>query len=410
MSDIRFKIAGDSTPFIATLCSGGVVLDQQLIEYSGVSTAVPQNYSTVFFGGLNENTTYQVGVEDSVGRTTGFTATTPVNPVVVIPDIEVNLPGSIYVPPPIAGCYECINDELEISPALSGNKCMRICMCTCADATSGDDACTSIYCRPNGSGSWNKIIFADALGGGTDDDDNDFIMRPGDRLCYDMRVSIEHNPATQSTSDVYACIEMDSAVSVGSETISITCNNTDHELDLFCQTTTTTTSTTQSPVKVFFDNVTITPTFGGEGSTGTANLATDPPLSSLAGSPTFNLRIVLRASYANTGLPILGGVSSCASLDTPLPNVFAEVDSEADTPPITREEIVTRTVSAANIDNFDFSYYVNDTFKNNLIPHSISACVCLDSIPSSTGGYNFQIGNGTNEKCIGFTNFGEEAI
>lgn len=413
MSDIRFKIAGDGGPFVAKICNQGspTVLEKQLVEFTGVSLSngIKENYSTVFFGGLNENTKYVISVEDSVGKLTGLTATTPTattptNPVVIIPEVEVNLPGTIYIPPPLTGCYQCINDELEISPALSSGQCIDFELCASGNSRFGDCAYISAYCMQSGSTTWSKILSVESEDNIDDEDVHTGYIKPGDRICYDMVVEIEHNPATQSTSEACGWLCLNRAVSGGSA-LSVTCDNTylKEGFGLYCQTTTTTSTTTETPVKVYFDNV-VENTIG-LGGNGTAILATDPPLSSLPGTPSFNLRMVMRSSYTKGLSVLLAEVCGCGQIDSPAPIECACVISDTDSPPISRECIITRTVNESNIGNFAFSYCIDDGTKNQLIDHTVSACICLDSIPSSSGG-NFTIGTGTNEKCIGKTAIG----
>ena len=72
MSDIRFKISGNTSPFIAQLYQNNSIVSQKAVEYSGSS----YNSCGIFYG-LYPSTAYVLKIVDNIGNITCTGFTTP---------------------------------------------------------------------------------------------------------------------------------------------------------------------------------------------------------------------------------------------------------------------------------------------------------------------------------------------
>lgn len=275
MADIRFKINGDSPPFIANVCIDGTtnIIASEVIEYSCISTNTPHNHTCAIIGGLSQSTTYCVNVIDSVGRITGFTATTPVAPVEPLVSLNVNLGGTIDT---VSECVKTLSGskEIQITPQLFGNKCINVELCTIANHSGDDYADIILYKRCGTSGTYNQLPI---------DTQNMQQMvcidiGEGDGVCYDMSSVLNIPTVGESFScslSNLSLINITPICGFGSNCCVTSGPQTNICLEQTCCTTTTTTSTTAPQIEVYFDDIQTT-----NGCDIVAKLCTNPPLQS----------------------------------------------------------------------------------------------------------------------------------
>ena len=253
MSDFRFKISGDSSPFLAELYNATTCskIASQIVEHSG-NTSIPNNYTCVIFDGLIEESSYYVKVIDNVGNTTiGNTCCTPTNPVIQPTDISVNLLGTCtYVNSgPDESTYALTAPKcIDISPTPQGNQSITIPLTTitCSSTDGGYSAVDIFKCTS--SSCYNRIAFVD----GNETCNKSVTICEGDAICYNVYTNIN----TIITGDKYACGQLKfnsnnvTASGYGS-CYNINSTNSCINLAQTCCTTTTTTTTTEPNIVVY---------------------------------------------------------------------------------------------------------------------------------------------------------------
>lgn len=277
MSDFRFKISGDSSPFLAELYNAATcsLVSSQVVEYSGLSTSYC-NHTCVIFDGLNENTCYYAKIIDNIGNIAySCTGSTPTNPVVIPIEIDVNLLGTCCSP---ATCV-CVLDEPKyicITPAPTGSQCIDITLSGYSCNGTTDQAYVEVFKRCGISGSYSSVGLLENCSNVIN-----VSIEENDDVCYEMITVLDHNCSCQclSYACTYLCIDNITPVNYG------TCCNINTTFDELCITqsictTTTTTSTTLAPVIVYFDNINIANDSLTYTQCGTANLATFPAIGS----------------------------------------------------------------------------------------------------------------------------------
>jgi len=265
MSDFRFKISGDSGPFLAELydaitCSK---ITSKIIEYSGLSTPDKENYTCVIFNGLYEETNYYAKVIDNIGNTAlSITGQTPTNPIVIPTEININLLGTYYEPPQTLETICTLRSPkyIEITPAPIGNQCVTVNLSavTCS-SSSYSDAYIELYKKCTESGSYTSIC---TITNNTTNVDP-IQIGEGDGVCYDLYTKLEDNI---TSADKYACAELqlfNTTASGYGSCYEINTTNDCLDISQFEAGTTTTTTTTLSPTVVYIDDInTNTVTFG----------------------------------------------------------------------------------------------------------------------------------------------------
>jgi len=191
MSDIRFKIYGDSTPFLAELYKGGIssgsFIDSQIIENSGISN-IPNNHTCVIFDGLLENTYYEIKIIDSINNTFYSDFNTPSNPEITDPsptEFNFNLNGSIESSEDPNNIQKWVeNGELSYSPVLETGQCLELNFAsTFTSISHNSEANVEIYKSCGGTDDYTLVHNSDVPFSTN--------IGVGDAICYNLFVNIE---------------------------------------------------------------------------------------------------------------------------------------------------------------------------------------------------------------------------
>lgn len=198
MSDLRFKISGDSAPFIAQLYSATDVLQQQkAIEYSGSCTIfgttcnaynsqIHNEISSCSFGMLYPNTCYKIKVTDSIGYSVCSGFTTPVQVgTTTLASKSICLSGYTQSTHGGLNCFGTGN--VVFSPALSlgENVTIKLAYSNCCYSRVTNNV--SISCKPNGCS--NYIPKIDYFTNGASS--CEICMNYGDALCYGLSTILQ---------------------------------------------------------------------------------------------------------------------------------------------------------------------------------------------------------------------------
>lgn len=400
MADIRFKISGTSSPFVADIYRSDDptrLICSKTVGYSGIETLGRENYTCVIFSSLKESTSYDVKLTDSVGRTKSILSLppTPVSPVVVPIVKNVELLGYGYAYPTTL-CTKVWQPEsqpdgkggkcIRITPELETGECVRINLCAWTDLESDSDtAIVKVYKRTSPTASYSLVEEVD-------DDTCNFTLDIGvaETVCYASCVILaEHS----SGGPYYAqtCLEIiNNVTSVGSALInSFTCGpKTKLDLDATCSVATTTTTTSNTPYKVYFSRPLVGTTTCKPSKT--AKLTTDPPLL-MGGSQSFRVHFYLETHYEHLG-DLESYLCECSRIYTSSVNVDAvATDSRKDTSVnITKNCSFSRVMDWSNIGDTTFSVCSIDCLSNDTVNHSTYSCLCICKIDQAVGGsYSF---------------------
>jgi hypothetical protein len=181
MADIRFKISGNTNPFIAKLWNSGctALLQQKSIDYSG---------TCVIFGGLDANTYYNVSINDKIDTiySKQFLTPAPITPS-ILPTKYVCLIGTLYNS---SDYVQQISSpkELFISPILSTGECVDVKLRINTTNYSNTQNSITLYCGGvalspvySNSGQQYKTIN----------------IKPNDSICYTMTTYATSSPGVQ---------------------------------------------------------------------------------------------------------------------------------------------------------------------------------------------------------------------
>jgi len=259
MSDFRFKISGDSSPFLAELINAttSTKVASQVVEYSGMSLNDRDNYTCAIFNGLLEETDYFVKVTDSIGNINcSSIVSTPTNPIIIPTEISISLLGDKY--DPISQEYEGTSSDdnvcalqqpkyINILPEPQDGQCVTLSLDAISCSSSSEVAYIDIYKRCTSSGSYNKV---ETISQNTC---NVLVtICCGDRVCYDMYTELGNDISGSE----YACsqLEMNNISAFGYGSCYEINKITDCiDISQTC-TQTTTTTTTSEPIIVYFND------------------------------------------------------------------------------------------------------------------------------------------------------------
>lgn len=250
MSDIRFKISGDSTPFLAELYEGtidsGSLIKSQIIEYSGI-TDVCNNHTCVIFDGLSQETNYEVKITDNIMNTFCANFQTLSNPEVTDPEpteLNINLLGNVSQRLSLTTDEKFVSDSkyVDITPTLKGDECIKLNFTAVEieDPSISNNGITSdvfIYKRCGSSGNYNEINY---------DNDTPFSinMGEGDSICYDLYTKIEKNEDLEQTA--CAKLVLNDVQEVSGFDYGINSDIENDRFDIIIENGTTTTTTTST--------------------------------------------------------------------------------------------------------------------------------------------------------------------
>ena len=382
MSDLRFKIIGDSSPFKTDVCVLGsnTVVASKVFEYSGITTN--DNHTCAIIGGLSENTQYTVGITDSIGNVFSFVSdATPPNPIVIPIELNVDLRGS-YSSPTNDAVFLSGDKNLTFTPALFGTQRVTVTLSGGSSYSTSDDYSeVVIYCKPNGGSTYTKI---DRIINNTNQISFDVIE--GDSVCYTMQSSISYSNAVQEYSfanSALCLISVEPITGFGSSCI-LTCGpQTLLNINKSCNITTTTTTTTAPPISVFFNNVT-----------------TDISLSSHSKTATLSTVPLLAAGQS---VRVCFYSKDYYSFESFLPRPM-HIDARATWGAVLRSSVSLTSVTSGGpvSDTADGSFYfdvnrdnINDLlFKVNILDHVTNSdsthlaysCMCVCGITNMVGG------------------------
>ena len=399
MADIRFKISGTSTPFLARLYTTGAspaLAGYQVVERSAVPT--DENYTCVIFSGLPPSTCYNINVRDSVG--TSILTTTPIvtsqNPAGFVVTRNIRLLGSQFTLP-VSLCTNywqpqsvpdgCGGKCLRIDPPLQTGECVRINLCAWTDLESGSDtAIVKVYKRTSPTASYSIVE-------SIDDDTCNFCVcvGAGETVCYDGCTIL----STHSSGGPYYaknCLQIiGTACSIGPSPINcITCGpETCLSSSITCTVPVATTTTTLTPYKVYFGR----PLFGTVACkpSATAKLLTDPPLP-VGGIHKFRVHFYLETHYEYDAQSLNAEVQQRAKICRTASDYNELVLSSAACTSInaTKSISYSRIMDQDSIGDYNFTVCSNDCTDNIGINHSTYACLCICKIDQGVGGtYSF---------------------
>ena len=331
MSDFRFKISGNSTPFLAELYNATTnsKVASQVVEYSGIcDDIIPNNYTCVIFGGLSDDVSYYAKITDNIGNTTqSLTGRTPQDTDPEPMNITVDLLGDYFSPsereeslggnPTSDICVVRSPNRIDITPEPQAGENVTVCLNAIASASTNSTAYIDIYKKPNPTASYSKIQNIQ----NERDENIEITIGEGETVCYDLYTEIpllfEPNQLFK-----YACTKLELDGATPSYTTNFTSGSTQSILNISEERTrtTTTTSTSSPTVVVYLNNF--------DSDTGTylrsnnADLATDPPLNN---TQSFRLYFDIINYYdIPTGLPsdicecgaVKDGLITCAENET----------------------------------------------------------------------------------------------
>jgi hypothetical protein len=230
MGDIKFKIDGNSVPFVAELYTNGTLSQKKIVEYSG---------TTVILGQLCGSTCYCMTITDNVGNifSTGFTTCVALTP----PELPVKticLAGTSTCPTSTVNIITptkcvCIYPSLSSGQVINN---LHFCIDTCNISNTQNSV--TIY--------RNNVCVTGFLNCGTTTYSLSNVTS-SDSICYDMSTTC----IAGSTGDICGCSKLIVTAPVVSGFSGITANNTKTTSLSIVAPVTTTTTTTLEPVSVF---------------------------------------------------------------------------------------------------------------------------------------------------------------
>lgn len=396
MADLRFKISGTSTPFVARIYTTGaspVLSGYQVVERSAIPTPL-ENHTCVIFSGLPPATSYNIDISDSVGTTCRTTTpiTTSENPTGFIVTRNIRLLGTSVILPvtlktaqwsPQTVADGCGGKCLRIDPPLATGECIRVCLCAWTDLESGSDCSTvNVFKRTSPSASYSLVK-------GVDDDTCKFTVDigAGETVCYDGFTLVNTHT---SGGPYYACNSLSiicAASSVGTSPIDcITCGpETCLTSSLTCTVPVTTTTTSNTPYKVYFSRplygtVTCKPS-------ATAKLYTDPQLP-VGGTQSFRVHFYLKTHYEYDAMTINAEMRQTAKICKSASDYDQVITNSALCTSIaaTATCSFSRVVTQDTMGDLTFTVCSNDCTDNIGIPHQTYACMCICKIDQQVGG------------------------
>lgn len=384
MSDLRFKIEGDSGPFRTDICVLGssTVVASKVFEYSGITTVDYCNHTCAIIGGLSENTQYTVGVTDSIGNIVSFVSdTTPTNPIVIPIELNVDLQGTYSCP---AMGVEVVSGvkELGFYPSLSFGQsvCVTLSGGT-SHSNSGDYSEIILYCKPNGSSSYIKTTTITNSSCQTS-----ICVNEGDSVCYTMQTAITYPLDVQEYSFAKSSLHLTNVTPISGfgSCCNITCGpQTQLNLNKTCCVTTTTTTTTTPPISVFFDD--ILTDLGISNNFQAATLSTVPTLT--AGQ---SVRVCFYAKdyyqYENFLPRAIGMNASATCSGVERCSVCLTSSSAAGPVANSVDGSFYFDVNCTNINNLSFKVNVVDREINSNSTHCAYSCMCVCGLTNMVGG------------------------
>lgn len=393
MSDIRFKISGDTGPFIAEVWTRKelptdvpTLVATEVVEYSGITIPDTCDYTCAIIGGLNQDTVYDLIIRDSIGNCCTHTMPqTPTNPIITPILLNTELGGEVYS---VSNCVKtaCGNKQLVFTPPLSTGQCIDVVLDLCGISTPNDNGEAIVYKRCTTSGTYTQIEVA---GGDRGERETSVRtnMKPGDGLCYNLTASIVHDISTQSWSCGYADVRLTSVTPVDGFTscCALTCGpQTSLVAKVTCCTTTTTTSTTSAPITVYIGNV-LTSTPVGCNVTVSGELATT---SNLTIGQSFRVHFFMKNYYYYQD--ILARDILISSKLTEEDTVISSLNSDSSRfgGPVTCD--VTKSfyvdVTHSNVGTYCFDVNVTDHVSNSNKIHNAFASIEICRIDNMVGG------------------------
>lgn len=388
MADFRFKISGDSSPFLAELYDGSnLKIATQVAEYSGLTTSGRDNYTRVIFNGLNPETNYYVKVTDNIGNITqSTTKSTPPNPSGLespATDVSLSLLGTGYYSEgdgfiTIDTCLIQEPKYIDITPEPQGNECITVTLSaiSCSSEYSvGSVGYVRIYKRDTPYGSYNiqHIIEQQTIG------DIQVSIGEGERVCYDLYTGIG---PTYTENDKYACAELQIVGSTNSgydNPVNVSTINSCLDVSQTCPVTTTTTTTTLEDIIVYFNNITADDS-EFYSSCKNAVLSTYPEINS---GQSFRVCFELV-----NWIEIIGSISDeiyqCGCVDAPNKTIEHITSCSSSDKNFYREDGYI-DVDANNINNVSLLSKITSTVSNYGDDFNHSQCVCICSITSMNG-------------------------
>lgn len=258
MSDIRFKLSGTSSPFLAEIrCDGndGPIIASQFVEHS---TNHNDNYSCVIFSGLDankENGFYYINVTDSIGEFTSYPAGTPSNPTEPEPtEVNIDLLGTRYENLSIEGNEILLNRNqdkyIDISPAPQGDECITVNLNAFTYSDLKSEAFIKLYKRNSPSSSYNLVDTIQDQGDDNSPVSQSIKIGEGERVCYEMYTRLSSEISFKIDRCACASLQLDStSTSNYAYGANISCGNTGFDFSQFreANSLSTTDSTTEPP-------------------------------------------------------------------------------------------------------------------------------------------------------------------
>ncbi|GAH15792.1 unnamed protein product, partial [marine sediment metagenome] len=161
MTHVNIEISVTFTAQVLT--TGGVVVAEQLVEYSAIPASEQcENHTCVIFSNLTPQTNYNINVVDGVGNGTGTTSPieTCENSASYVNEKNIQLLGTSYFIPTTL-CTQTWSPQsmpdgkggkcIRFDPELQAGECVRVCLCGWTDIAphnATDSAVVNVWKRP----------------------------------------------------------------------------------------------------------------------------------------------------------------------------------------------------------------------------------------------------------------------
>jgi hypothetical protein len=378
MSDIRFKISGDSPTFFADVRRVGSSVSEDANAFVSVSG------SCVILTGLVSNVQYQLNVYDCIGNTITHNFTTPINVgTTTLSTKNILMPSVLYSPVP-GVCVLQSPKLITITPPLSNGESITFKLDLINTFTENANGSINVSKRCGVGGTYQSIGTRSTQGTSTL---NPVTIQYGDDISLDMAIQ-RVNQSISASGNVKVNL-----FDVTSSTVNPIIADGIVEVPLNYVVPTTTTTTTLTPIS----NVSIS--VGSVSNLSTTNSYCKcycgklTPSTPLASNQSFRLNFTNSINLSSGGILNPAGCSCVYIINESNGQKYNIVqDSISNRNPITLSNVSYITVNSSNINDYVLYATARSDAENNDTTHTINSSIILNSITNSSNA-NFILGN-----------------